>query len=272
MITPQDKYISIRGLNLHYVDWGNSHLQPMVLVHGLQDCARCWDLFASSVRQWHHVLALDHRGHGDSQWATGGNYGLMDYVGELGEFLETLSLENVVLIGHSAGGKNSWICAAAHPKRLKQLVIADMDPDAQNPGSASMFVRYRTESDTWDSLEAVVERLRLREPKASEEVLRHHALHLTREAGEGKRAWKRDRALVLNYQRPDAWEGLRRIQCPTLIVRGAQSPLLTHPVAQRMQESIPNARLVELAGVGHWCYDEDPHGFLRAVLRFLGKG
>ena len=244
----------------------------MLLLHGLQDCAACWDSFAPRMTSWYRVLALDHRGHGLSPWPPDGSYGLDDYVGELAEVIEALELRDLVLIGHSAGAKNAFIYASAHSDRVAALVIVDMDPDAHNPGSATMFQRYRTESDDWEDLDAVMERLRIREPNAPEETLRHHAVVLTRKAPGGTRVWKRDRALVMGYERPDAWEALNRIGCPTLLMRGADSPLLTHDVAVRMRERIPTCQLVELPNAGHWCYDENPQEFEKAVLGFLGKG
>ena len=269
--TPQDKWVLARGLNLHYLDWGGEGQQPMLLLHGLQDCAACWYLFAPRMTPRYHVLALDHRGHGESPRAADGSYKLADYVGELTEVIDALDLSNLVLIGHSAGGKNSFIYASQHSERLDRLVIVDMDPDAANPSSAAMFQRYRTESDTWADLDAVVERLRIREPNASEETLRHHAVALTKQAADGSREWKRDRALVLGYERPDAWDALDKITCPTLLVRGSDSTLLTRDVATRMQKRIPDCRLEEVPNGGHWCYDENPEAFERGLLNFLSK-
>ncbi len=266
----QGRDIVVRGLRLHYLDWGNEDKPPMLLVHGLQDCARSWDFVAVAMASRYHVLALDHRGHGDSAWTSDGTYKLADYVGELAEFIEALDLRDLVLVGHSAGAKNSFIHASTRSERLSRLVIVDMDPDAYNPGSATMFDRYRTESDEWEDLDAVVERLRIREPGASEETLRHHAEVMTREAPSGRRIWKRDRNLVTTYERPEAWKYLDDITCPTLLIRGTQSSLLTHEVAVRMQQRIPHCQLVELDGAGHWCYDEAPGEFENAMKRFLG--
>ena len=270
-VTPQDKWVLARGLNLHYLDWGGEGRQPMLLLHGLQDCAACWDFSAPKMTAWYHVLALDHRGHGDSPRAPDDSYKLADYVGELTEVINALDLKSLVLIGHSAGGKNAFIYASQHSERLDRLVIVDMDPDAANPGSATMFQRYRTESDTWADLNAVMERLRIREPNASEETLRHHAAVLTKERADGSREWKRDRALVFGYERPDAWDALDKIACPTLLVRGSDSTILTRDVAIRMQKRIPDCRFEEFPDSGHWCYDENPEAFDKALLGFLGK-
>lgn len=266
---PVSRFVDAHGLRLHYLDWGNEAAPPLLLLHGLQDCARLWDFFAEAVRDRFHVMALDHRGHGDSPWAD--TYHLEDYVQELREVIDSLDLNGLTLAGHSAGGKNSFIYAARHPERLARLVIVDMDPDAVNPGSAQMFARYRSESDDYPSLDAVVERLRSRQPGSSPEVLEHNARHLTKTAPGGGYTWKRDRKLVLQYERPDAWDYLPRITVPTLITRGADSTLLTAPVAARMQQQIPDCRLVELPDGGHWAHLERPDAFLAAFEAFVAE-
>ena len=99
---PSDKYVEVDGLRLHYLDWGNSDAQPMILMHGLQDCARSWDAFAMNVCSEYHVIALDSRGHGDSDWTDPKHYGFQDYVSDLEELVKQLELDKVILVGHSA--------------------------------------------------------------------------------------------------------------------------------------------------------------------------
>ena len=83
--------------------------------------------------------------------------------------------------------------------------------------------------------------------------------------------WKRDRKLLEAYERPDLWDEWSRIMCPTLIVRGRQSELLTHAVAVKMREAIRSVRLVELDGGGHWFYQEFPGAFETTVRWFLQR-
>ena len=183
--------------------------------------------------------------------------------------VEALSLRDFVLVGHSAGGRNAFLYTVRHPEMVRALVIVDIDPDAANPESASMFQRYKAESDEWGSLDAVIERLRSRQPNSTDETLAHQSRHMTRESPGGKRVWKRDRRLVEAYERPDLWAAWSRIECPTLIARGRQSNLLTHEVAVRMREAIPRARLAELEGGGHWFYQELPGPFEATIRWFL---
>ena len=329
---PQDGHLQVGELRLHYVQWGDASAPPMVLLHGLQDCARSWDHFASAMCHDYNVVALDHRGHGDSEWAPpethlspsqgeiertqhethlspsqgeiertqhetrlspsqgeiektqhethlspsqgeierGSRYRLDDYVADVEALVETLSLRDIVLVGHSAGGRNAFLYTVRHPETVRALVIVDIDPDAANPESASMFRRYHAESDEWGSLDAVIERLRSRQPNSTDEMLAHQARHMTRPGPSGKRVWKRDHRLVEAYERPDLWAEWSRIECPTLIARGRQSNLLTHEVAVRMREAIPRARLAELEGGGHWFYQELPGPFEATMRWFLG--
>ena len=266
---PRDGYKEVDGLRLHYVDWGNPEAHPMVLLHGLQDCARSWDFFATAMRSDYHVVALDHRGHGDSDWADESRYRLRGYVADVEALMDQLGLRGAVLVGHSAGGRNAFVFAVAHSELVVKLVVVDIDPDAANPESRRMFRRYHGESDEWESLERVVERLRSRQPDSTDEMLAHQALHMTRDLPGGRRAWKRDRKLLASYERPDLWSQWAQVRCPTLIVRGRQSDLLTHRVAVKMREAVPGARLAELEGGGHWFYQESPQAFETTVRWFL---
>ena len=81
MTTPPTEHtVNAHGLDLHYLDWGNPDAPPVLLLHGLQDSAALWGTFAESMCDDFHVIALDHRGHGDSPRA--GTYQLADYVAE----------------------------------------------------------------------------------------------------------------------------------------------------------------------------------------------
>lgn len=251
----------------------DAHTPTIVLLHGLQDCAHSWDFFARSMASEYRIIALDSRGHGDS--AHSNTYRFDDYIADITALVEHLHLRRIILIGHSAGGRYAFTFAADHPELVQSLVVVDIDPDAVNPDSAGMFQRYNAEDDEWDSLDAVVQRLRSRQPQSTDEMLLHQAQHMTRLLPDGKRAWKRHRRILAAYERPDLWAAWRRISVPTLIVRGRQSNLLTHEVAVRMRESLsgasPMTRLAELEGGGHWFYQESPGAFEATVRWFLSE-
>jgi esterase len=242
-----------------------------VLLHGLQDCARLWDYFAEPMSERYHVIAVDHRGHGDSPPATPETYKLSDYVSEVADIIDGLGLNGVILAGHSAGSKNAWMYTASHPERVSRLIITDMDPDSHNPGSVEMISRYKSEDDNWPNLEAVIERLRDRQPHSTDDVIEHCAVQLTKPDSKGGLVWKRDRTTVTAYDRPDVWDMLPNVNVPTLIVRGAISTLLNAQVARRMNEVIPNCRLVELPDAAHWVHLERIADYQRSVEEFLAE-
>ncbi|MDE2837722.1 MAG: alpha/beta hydrolase [Chloroflexota bacterium] len=259
--------VNAHGLDLHYLDWGNADAPPVLLLHGLQDSAALWSTFAESMRDDFHVMALDHRGHGDSPRAE--TYALADYIAETRDVIRNLGLDAPVLIGHSAGSKNAWMCIADNPGIASKLVITDMDPDSYNPGSVAMISRYKDETDFYADRSAVVERLRSRQPNASDEELERDVDALAVQLDDGRYTWKRSRDVVTKYDRPDVWERLPEVSAPTLVVRGAESTLLRHDVAVRMEAAIPDCRLIELPGGGHWVHLEQPDAYAAAVRSFL---
>ena len=268
---PSDLFFENHELKLHCLDWGSDRSRPLLLLHGPRDCARGWDIFAQAMRPDHHVVALDSRGHGDSGWAAEGHYTFADHVADVGAAVDHLGFSDMVLVGHSMGGRYAWTYAAEHPTRVSALVVLDIDPDPMNLQMQRDFDAYRAEPAEWDSIDAVVDRLRQRQTYTSEEVLQHQANHLTRQLSDGKLVWKSDPRVMDEYEWPDLWDSWRRISCPTLILRGRQSTILTHETAVRMREALPGSRvrLAELDGGGHWFYQDFPGAFHSTVRWFL---
>ena len=110
---------------------------------------------------------------------------------------------------------------------------------------------------------------RSRQQNASEEELRRDVAALAKPTVDGGYTWKRNRDVVMQYDRPDMWDQLPRVGVPTLIVRGAESTLLRHDVAVRMEVAIPDCRLVEIPGGGHWVHLEQPEAYAATVRAFL---
>ena len=267
--TPVDRYVDNGPVRLHYVDWGGGDLPPMVLLHGLRDCARSWDIFARSLSSEYRVIALDSRGHGDSAWAGPGGYRFQDYISDIEALVEHCGLSDMVLVGHSAGGRYAWNYAVANPDRVRSLVVVDIDPDRHNPQTVRDFADIDAEPDSWSAFDEFVQRVKSRQVYTGEEEIRRHARVLSRKAAGGGFTWKADIRIITEYERPALWESWGRITCPVLLVRGRQSPLLTHETAVRMRQALPESRvrLAELEGGGHWFYQDFPGAF-EAVVRW----
>ena len=104
MLGPVSRTFISQRLRLHYLDWGNPDKPPLLLVHGGRDHARSWDWTAEALRDEWHVIALDHRGHGDSEWVSDGNYQASDMVYDVAQLVHQLDLAPVTIVAHSLGG------------------------------------------------------------------------------------------------------------------------------------------------------------------------
>lgn len=125
VLGPTSHYYYSQRLKLHYVDWGNPSAPPMLLIHGGRDHCRNWDWVAQPLRDDYHIIAPDLRGHGDSEWARGGQYALIDYVLDIAQLLDQLQLFPITIIGHSLGGAIACQYSGIYPDRVKQLVAME---------------------------------------------------------------------------------------------------------------------------------------------------
>src|SRR5215208_2419535 len=111
-----DKTLVLNGLRFHYRDWGTADAQPLVCLHGFTGHARTWDTFAKAMLQDYRVLALDQRGHGETEWAT--DYHPLRRVEDLAAFVDALGLDKFALLGLSMGGRCAFQYAARFPDKL----------------------------------------------------------------------------------------------------------------------------------------------------------
>ena len=272
-VEPQDRWTLINGLRLHYVEWGKPDLPTIVALHGFLGHARVWDSFSQAMESCFRVLALDQRGHGDSQWATDG-YGTPNSVQDLAEFIRALGLEQPVVMGHSMGGLNAIVYASSHPAAVGKLIIVDIGPEF-SPRAAERAQRNpNPDPGAFDTEEEVVAFLRRQASYPSDTVLRNSAHHSLRRREDGKLIWKWDPALTQQRRggAGDMWAMVRQITCPTLMVRGAESFILDHDVAVRTVEAMPQAQLAEIPRAEHNVAEDNPEDFTRAVAAFLGVG
>jgi pimeloyl-ACP methyl ester carboxylesterase len=256
----QDKFLIVNGLDLHYVEWGTPGAPSLVLLHGFQSNAHTWDTFSQAMAETYHVCALDQRGHGDSAWAPSGDYASQSFVSDIAGFLEALNLAPTVLIGHSMGGRHAAMVAADHPHLAKKVVIVDT-PAELPPALRAMFDQQPASNaplqpETFATFEEVVANGIAQYPLTPEAELRHANYHNLSRGTDGKWRWRWDLGLLewrrLNRSgQSDLYTYLQRMQCPTLLIRGASSPLLPPDIAQKMLQALPQGRMVEIQHAAH---------------------
>ena len=275
MVQPKSQTLAANGINLHYLDWGAPTAPPLVLLHGLRGHANVWDDVAQALCDRYHVYALDQRGRGDTDHAPGGDYSTDAFVADLAAFADALGLERFTLVGHSMGGRNSLAFAARYPQRLERLCIVDIGPTIEAAGGSRITGELRDLPPQFDTFDDALAHVQTANRFASERVMRRRLAGQTRTLPNGKIGWKFDPAIreqrIAGTAAPavDLWPALPAIPCPTLVVRGSETDLLTPETAQRMIDALPRGELVEIARAGHMVFEDNPDDFIAAVQNWL---
>src|SRR2546425_6185399 len=130
----QDRTVILQGQRFHYTEWGEATAPALVLLHGVTGHARTWDDEAGALASHYRVLALDQRGHGDSDPAANGDYTVAAMAGDLAAFADTLELARLSIVGLSMGGRVAIAFGGQHRSRVDRLVVVDIGPDISEAG------------------------------------------------------------------------------------------------------------------------------------------
>ena len=275
-VKAQEKHVTVNGVRLRYLDWGTAGKTPMICLHGHTGQAHIWDEFAEEMSAHYHVLAVDQRGHGESQWADTG-YARDRFVEDLAAFVDVLELPKFVLSGLSMGGWHSLLYTMDHPERVERIIIVDIAPEASPESRAAMANRPPTPME-FLSVEAAVNWMRERNPWATDARLRQDAEDMLRQREDEKWTWKAD-SVLFNTPLPDMtsadligryWRAVETITCPILEVRGTGSNLVSDDVVRRMESVGKQFRSVYVAGAGHVVTVDKPREFIQVTRSFLG--
>src|SRR4051812_2209886 len=136
VVLPGEGDMRIGGLQVHYLDWGSKGRRPILFLHGGALTAHTWDLCCLALRDEFHCMALDQRGHGDSDWAPDADYSIGAQREDVRGFAQAIGLDQFVLVGMSLGAINGLAYAIAYPETLSALVLIDAGPNVRRPGSS----------------------------------------------------------------------------------------------------------------------------------------
>jgi pimeloyl-ACP methyl ester carboxylesterase len=284
---PVSRSFTSQRLQLHYVDWGNPRAPLLLLIHGKRDHCRSWDWVASELRHDWHVVAPDLRGHGDSGWASDGNYGTASFLCDLARLVVELGASQVVIVGHSLGSSIAQRYAAIYPEYVRKLVA--IEGFGQSPAvtaertSKPIAAQWR---DWINARQAVANRSprryltfdgALARLRAANEYLTpsqawHLALHGLNRNEDGSFSWKFDPGLnvspVLDLPLADRKALWRAISCPALLLSGADS-WAANPSRENYLQYFRDARFVEFEDAGHWLHHSQSARFMAELRAFL---
>jgi pimeloyl-ACP methyl ester carboxylesterase len=276
-VAPADAQLIAGDTRLHYLDWGTDGKPWLVFLHGGAQTAHTWDILCLALRARYHAVALDLRGHGDSEWSPELDYGLAAHSGDLLGLLDHLGADQVVLVGMSLGGMSAMYATSLAPERVRALVVVDVAPNMP-PDRGREVVAFMNSKVELNTLDDYVEQALSFNPRRDRELLRTSLLFNLRERPDGGLAWKWDPRPMArspeqrqewSRRRQELWERAAGIETPTLLVRGGESTMLLPEDADELVAHMPNARWVEVENAGHTVQGDNPAGLLRELEAFL---
>jgi pimeloyl-ACP methyl ester carboxylesterase len=273
------------GLQLHLLKW-SAEGTPAILVHGFGNEAHIWDDFAPALAPYYQVLALDLRGHGESDWDPESRYEYDSHLGDLEAVVDALGFERIVLIGHSLGGRVCIRYSGKHPDKVAGLVIVDSAPELDPRGTIRISQDVQEHRDpSFESVTQYENYLSTSYPNATSTAIRRMAKHGLKEREDGRFVLRMDVAFrsraagevdaeaLASYEEATTtalWKDLAAIECPSLVVRGAASDIVSADVADKMvDEALPNATLAVVPQAGHSVMTDNPDEFRDCVCRFM---
>ena len=277
-VEPRSTTLAVNGLRLRCLEWGDASAPPVVCVHGYTSSAEAFNAVARRFQDRVRLIVPDVRGHGESAWSPQGAYQYADQAGDLAALVDALRLDRFVLIGTSMGGIIAMTYAGTHPDRLAGLVLNDIGPDVED-GSKRITNVVGSRPDTFATLDDAIAWRRQASPvtaSRSPEDQEELALGVLRRDAGGAWVWKMDPAYIRQRveqgppRRPDLWPVLAKVPCPTLVVWGTTSDVLSEAQARRMVEVLPHGELVSVPGVAHAPTLVEPV-VLTALERLLGR-
>ncbi len=267
------RFVEAGGLRLHYLDYGTENRPPILCVHGGAAHAHWFDFFAPGFIADYHVRAIDLRGHGDSQWMEPPAYTYPLYASDLAEVVEKLALREVILIGHSMGGMVSILFTAAHPERVRALIVVDSSMRMTQDRVAVLRDVGSRPGSRYATYEEFLQRYRLRPAgtTAAPEIIRHLAERSGRQLPDGYWTHKFDRHVYGQREPIDSFPYWSRITVPTLLVKGGRSQRISPDLFAEVKARCPRAELAEVPHSDHHVFLDNPPGFEQVVKAFLTR-
>jgi len=268
---PESRYLDAHGLRLHYVEWGNPEGRPLLLLHHVNSHARTWDHFARRMSRDYRVIALDMRGHGDSDWAEAGRYSTEDYASDVTALAEALQLEGIVALGGSTGGRVALAFAALNPHRTAALIMEDVGAVRPASIAGNFSARLARGDPAFDTVEEWADQLRGNNTRTPRDIFHHLAVHGTRPGPDGQLVLKRDPAILADLRPLELWHYVEAIDVPLLLVLGSESSIVGEDQQGRFREIRPDVEIVTVQDAGHIVVHDRVEAFEEVVRTFLRR-
>lgn len=274
--------LTLRGSDLNLIaDAAGPVDAPSILfLHGSGQTRQSWSgALAEAVKRGYRAISLDLRGHGDSEWAPDGQYGLDRFAADVRQVIEQIGGEPI-LVGASLGGLVGMTITATPPSRLRALVLVDITARVEAGGANEVIAFMESAPDGFATLEeaaaAVSAYLPHRPRPANTNGLKRN-LRLR----EGRYYWHWDPAFMQvgrdaksrnSFDGPNPLESVARaVNIPTLLIRGSRSRIVSEAGAREFLQLVPHAEFVDIAGAHHMVAGDANDAFNAAVFGFIDR-
>lgn len=274
----QIRHFKNHDISLTSTEWGVDGNPCVVLLHGAGQTRHTWNRLAEQLlTQGYHVLSMDLRGHGDSDWASNKDYSSNAFISDIKTVVSQLSVKPI-LVGASLGGLMSLLMVGeSHLDLVKALVLVDITPNIDKEGKARIIEFMQSNAkgfaNTDEAAASISAYLPHRpKPKSSKGLLRNLRLQ-----DDGRYYWHWDPAFFggpesthydLDSRNEDA---ARKVEVPTLLLRGQHSELVTEQAVKHLLNFIPSAKYVDISDAHHMIVGDNNDIFSSAVLSFLAE-
>jgi pimeloyl-ACP methyl ester carboxylesterase len=268
-----DRVVVLDGHRFHYVEWGDPGLPKLAMLHGAASSAHgTWDETAPGFVDRYHIVALDQRGHGESDWDPDARYRVAQYAADTRALYTSLGWDRFSVVAHSLGGMIAIDLAARWPEAVDRLVLVDIAPRVPDPNAPPFRNRMAERPESF--------RTRAEAEAYARGMLPEEARGRRIDYGfvekDGGWTWRTDIAgLKRAWAQGDPglmdrlWEQLASLRCPVLILRAGRPQLISDASAAKVGEVNPRARIIDYADAGHWLHQAEPDRFAKDVREFL---
>ena len=271
---PNEHHILLDNRRYHYLEWGMPGRPLYVFLHGGSQNAWTWDTVCQHLALDHHCVALDLRGHGESEWAYDQDYRVDAFVSDLVQFLQRMP-GRPILVGMSLGGLTALNYAIEHSSCLSGLVCVDVAPNA-TVSAAQPIRKFVAEGYDLTRFEDFVDAAARFNTRRQKELLAFSMRRSLRRLVSGHHTWKTDPQM---RQAVDAFaanmseiaDKVQKISCPTLLVRGGDSAVVSQDQAEAFVASLPDGRAQTVPNAGHSVQGDNPKGLITALLTFASE-
>lgn len=264
------------GVKLTGDAWGASDAAPVLLLHGGGQTRHAWGGTARALaEQGWYAVALDLRGHGDSNWSPDGNYQIDVFVEDLHRVL-THFKQRPVLVGASLGGMTALLTEGEAPQQVSEaVVLVDITPRVEQKGVDRIIAFMTARPHGFANLEEVADTIAEYIPHRPRPKDLSGLEKNLRKGPDGRYRWHWDPQLISPDRRrrdPERmFAAARSLRVPTMLVRGGISDVVSEETTKEFLDAVPHAKYVDVAGAGHMVAGDRNDAFRQSVIEFLAE-